>query len=400
MPGTVAALCRWWLKERCPAPSREIEERRLAKHVLRASIAALPLARLRTCDVENLLATLENDGAAPASVNKLRSVLHPVFNRALRAGRWVGENPVAATQPRKVPRRVYVTLSPDQLARMLEQIPEDWQPLFACGPALGLRKGELFALGKSDVDLDRGTITVARSHDRDTTKGGAAAVLPLPAPLRPWIEYQVKHAPGPLLFPTPDGSQRPREADPQKILRNALSRAGITEGWEHRCRWCGHKERHQDREQRYCPNCVKRTDGTGKPAATTRGRMLWPKALQLPMRFHDLRHTFATQLLRQGVDVHRVQRLMRHSDVRVTTGTYSHLLVEDLRAAVDAHAPKPSVPPPAEPPLAAFLLHDSAQGENEPATTEENIPGLTENRGGRSRIRTCDPCRVKAVLYR
>jgi hypothetical protein len=30
---------------------------------------------------------------------------------------------------------------------------------------------------------------------------------------------------------------------------------------------------------------------------------------------------------------------MRHSDVRVTTGTYGHLLVEDLRAAVDAHSP-------------------------------------------------------------
>ena len=111
---------------------------------------------------------------------------------------------------------------------------------------------------------------------------------------------------------------------------------------EHRCRWCGHKERHQDREQRYCPSCLTRTDGTGKPI---RGRLLWPKALPLKMRFHDLRHTFATELLRQGVDVHR---LMRHSDVRVTTGTHSHLLVEDLRAAVDAYAPKPSVPPPAE----------------------------------------------------
>jgi integrase len=104
-----------------------------------------------------------------------------------------------------------VTLSPEQLARMLEQVPDDWRPLFACGPALGLRKGELFALAKSDVDLDRGTITVARSHDRDTTKGGAAAILPLPATLRSWIEYQVKHAPGSLLFPGPGGSQRSRE---------------------------------------------------------------------------------------------------------------------------------------------------------------------------------------------
>jgi len=117
-------------------------------------------------------------------------------------------------------------------------------------------------------------------------------------------------------------------------------------------------------------------------------------------RFHDLRHTFATELLRQGVDVHRVQRLMRHSDVRVTTGTYSHLLVEDLRAAVDAHAPKPSVPPPAEPPLAAFLLHEAGSEANDPAEGADNLGKVEAESGGRCRIRTCDPCRVKAVLYR
>ena len=75
-----------------------------------------------------------------------------------------------------------------------------------------------------------------------------------------------------------------------------------------------------------------------------RGRKLWPKAVHVGMRFHDLRHTFATELLRCGVDVHRVQRLMRHSDVRVTTGPYGHLIVEDLRAAVDAHSPLPTAP--------------------------------------------------------
>src|SRR6058998_1612154 len=64
-------------------------------------------------------------------------------------------------------------------------------------------------------------------------------------------------------------------------------------------------------------------------------------ALHIPIRFHDLRHTFATELLRRGVDSYRVQRLMRHSDVRVTLGTYAHLLVEDLRAAADAHTPLP-----------------------------------------------------------
>jgi len=53
------------------------------------------------------------------------------------------------------------------------------------------------------------------------------------------------------------------------------------------------------------------------------------------MRFHDLRHTTATLLLRAGVDAHRVQRLLRHRDVRTTTTIYGHLDVEDLRAALE-----------------------------------------------------------------
>jgi len=91
LPGSFGALCRWWLVERCPEPSRDIEERRLRKHVLAAPIAALPLARVRSSDLENLLADLERKGAAAGSVNKLRAILHAVFNRARRAGRWVAK---------------------------------------------------------------------------------------------------------------------------------------------------------------------------------------------------------------------------------------------------------------------------------------------------------------------
>jgi integrase-like protein len=66
------------------------------------------------------------------------------------------------------------------------------------------------------------------------------------------------------------------------------------------------------------------------------------------MRFHDLRHGFATELLRRGVDIHRVQRLMRHSDMRVTTGIYGHLMLEDLRAAVEISTSLPGFQPPPE----------------------------------------------------
>src|SRR5207253_362445 len=60
------------------------------------------------------------------------------------------------------------------------------------------------------------------------------------------------------------------------------------------------------------------------------------------MRFHDLRHSTATLLLRAGVDLHRVQRILRHKDVKLTTDTYGHLDVEDLRAAVET-LPKSNV---------------------------------------------------------
>ena len=76
---------------------------------------------------------------------------------------------------------------------------------------------------------------------------------------------------------------------------------------------------------------------------------LWPTAKVRAMRFHDLRHSVATLLLRERVDAHRVQRLLRHRDVKTTTGTYGHLVVEDLREAINLLPPAP---------FAASLLQD------------------------------------------
>ena len=335
LTGTFAELCTWWLDHRCPEASRSGERQRLGKHVLSTAIGALPLSAIGSPHVDELLHSVEGAGASAASVNKLRSVLHTVFSKAKKAGKWVGENPVASTERRKVAKRFYATLRAEEVPLLLAEVPIDWRPILAAALWTGMRRGELFALRKSDVDLTLGTIVVARSNARDTTKGGHADLIPIAPPLFPILKHQLEHAPGPLVFPEKDGSQRSVEADPQKILRTALARAGLVEGYEHVCRWCGHKERHGDNEQRYCPKCLKRTNGTGKPLAQPRGRALWPKAIPRPMRFHDLRHTTATLLLRAGVDAHRVQRLLRHRDVRTTTNIYGHLDVEDLRAAVE-----------------------------------------------------------------
>jgi len=125
------------------------------------------------------------------------------------------------------------------------------------------------------------------------------------------------------------------------------------------------------------------------------------------MRFHDLRHGFATELLRRGVDVHRVQRLMRHSDVRVTTRIYGHLMVEDLRAAVEnEHAVQALTPAPKTqiPTLRTQSLLPFCCNRRETAIRRTRIQPLKllkflgKMLHGRGRFRTCDPCRVKVSL--
>lgn len=54
-------------------------------------------------------------------------------------------------------------------------------------------------------------------------------------------------------------------------------------------------------------------------------------------RFHDLRHTTATRLLRQEGNLRMVQKLLRHSDI-ATTARYAHVLDEDLRNALNRMA--------------------------------------------------------------
>lgn len=55
-------------------------------------------------------------------------------------------------------------------------------------------------------------------------------------------------------------------------------------------------------------------------------------------RFHDLRHTFATRMLRQTNNLKLVSRLLGHKDI-ASTMKYAHVQVEDMRAALDGFSP-------------------------------------------------------------
>ena len=52
------------------------------------------------------------------------------------------------------------------------------------------------------------------------------------------------------------------------------------------------------------------------------------------LRFHDLRHTFATRLVRSGADIYAIQKLLGHKSLEMTS-RYAHHDVESLRKAMD-----------------------------------------------------------------
>ena len=62
---------------------------------------------------------------------------------------------------------------------------------------------------------------------------------------------------------------------------------------------------------------------------------LWPKRVVQSIRFHDLRHTTATLLLRSGVPLVVVQKVLRHRDPKLTEAVYGHLATDYLRAEVN-----------------------------------------------------------------
>ena len=54
------------------------------------------------------------------------------------------------------------------------------------------------------------------------------------------------------------------------------------------------------------------------------------------LRFHDLRHTCATLLLREGVNVKVVSEMLGHASITITLNTYSHALPDMQASAVAA----------------------------------------------------------------
>jgi integrase len=136
---------------------------------------------------------------------------------------------------------------------------------------------------------------VLRGHHQ----GRARKRVADPAEFVPLLEEALLNSPSDVVFPRPDGKQHRADVALHLVLRRALGRLGIVTGYQHVCRrkGCGHTETSPRPETKVCPGCSMK---------------LWVKPIPKRLRFHDLRHTCATLLLKRSED-HR-RGALRHPD--------------------------------------------------------------------------------------
>ena len=247
----------------------------------------------------------------------------------------------------------------------------------------GLRKGELRAVQKTDIDWSLKAICVRRSGSRDTTKGGHEKLIPIHPDLEPVLRAAVEASPSELVFPAPDGGMVRDDFKFAMVLRRAMARAGVVEAYLHVCRkkGCRHEERAADRLERKCPE---------------HEMTLWPKPIVRMITFHHLRHTTASLFLMSGVPLEVVQKMLRHADPKITSGVYGHLLMNYQRESISRARLLPSeflrsvgTPQPtargaeSDLPLADSLLTGATRGKKRAGPSSrktEEVPALEMER--------------------
>ena len=374
--GTLEELLQWWIAEYFRgAPSFEKSIGTVRRHLLGSELSRLRLVEVTPGRIESFLQSRSRD-VGPQTLNHIRGYLSRAFSAARRTERFVGPNPVAEVSRRKIPRRVPDYLRPQEIPPLLRALAPKWRALFATGLYTGMRRGELFGLRKSDIDLPNRLITVARSYQRDTTKGDHADAIPIAAELVPYLTSAIATSTVDLVFPADDGSMRSPGVQLEQVLRRAMRRAGLVTGYRHVCRrqGCGHLERAPDDQLRRCPRCRMK---------------LWPIGEVRPLRFHHLRHTTASLLMMAGANPAATQRILRHSDPRITTEIYGHLAPGYLRSEVDllSFGAPPALPTAPLPRpgarekgtrFAAPVLQGPAEGPEEPSGEGEEALQIPE----------------------
>jgi integrase len=241
--------------------------------VILPAIGNLTLNQITPAVLSTYKAKRLEDGLKPMSVAREMDHIRRVFSLCKKEWQLVKQNPFEYFVMPKANGQRIKFLEPGQFEILLRVCPEWLKPIITLAKYTGMRRGNIINLKWSEVDLQNRVINL------DRTKNGERLSIPL-------------------------------SDTPYRVLKSIMVYM--------RCPYVFHDK--------------------GEPYTSNRVRLAFERVRERAgmsdFRFHDLRHEFASQLVKSGVDLYRVQRLLGHKDSRMTQ-RYTHLAVEDLRKAVE-----------------------------------------------------------------
>ena len=293
---TVAEWLRLWFELYAKPnirPSTAGYYRRAMEEYTIPRIGTIKLNKLTSREIQKLYKDLlengrlrkkqrrKHPGLSGSTVRGVHIMLHSALDRAVTE-RLLIRNPADGCVVPKVQHQEMTTLQPEDLKAYLDAA-ERRNTLAIFYPELvsGIRKGELVALRWEDLNVTEKTISVSKQATKDET--GTLVVT------RPKTENSVRQI-----------------SIPQEAVKLLIQ--------EH--------TKHPDNPWLFPSS---RTGGMYHPdsVATLHQRILKDAGLE-HLRFHDLRHTFATLALQNGVDIKTVSAILGHYDAGFTLRTYTH----------------------------------------------------------------------------
>lgn len=285
-----------WLDEYMAATLRlstlNSYRRSLELHV-KPYLGAKPLAKITAADLRSLYRTLletgrvspregQSPGLSGRTVHGIHTTLHHALKTAMEQN-LIPNNPAAEVDPPKFQGAPMKILTETQLDTFMKAIEKDklWHDFFYTAVTTGLRRGEICALRWEDFDTKQGTLHVRRTLHKE--KG------------RPYTTGDTKTYAGTRKLVLPPSTAQ--------LLRERKKTA-LTE-------WI-------------FPNPIKPEQPTDPGAAYNRLKVLLKQAGLPDIRFHDLRHTFATHALSSGVDAKTLAGILGHTKASFTLDTYTH----------------------------------------------------------------------------
>ncbi|MDP9363206.1 MAG: site-specific integrase [Chloroflexota bacterium] len=301
---TVGELVRRWL-ETVAAPrvrptTLDGYRATVEKHIVPA-LGSFPAQRLSPSAVQDFYAAKLAEGLGARSVQ----MCHLRLSQALAQGvRWgvLHRNVCDAVDAPRVAHKPGKTWTAEETRTFLAAAEADaLHPLWSVAATTGLRRGELLGVRWRDLDLDRRTLTVRQ-----------CVVLWRGAPM-------IQH-------PKSAASRRTVKLLPETAVALRSHRLRQTERrWRAGTLW-------HDNDLVFCT-------GEGKPLNPNNllraYKAVIGKASVPNIRFHDLRHTHATLLLRAGQPVKVVSERLGHAKTSITLDTYAHVLPDMQDGAVE-----------------------------------------------------------------